>query len=70
ALWRQFEFKGACNEERLTALFENIRDWDLFLAFCLIDGCTEGKGREPLHWLFETAALHGVQARFNVEDGM
>ena len=70
ALWRQFEFKGACNEERLAALLKNIRDWDLFLAFCLIDGCTEGKGREPLHWLFETAALHGVQSRFNVEDVM
>jgi hypothetical protein len=68
ALWRQVEFKGACNEERLAALFENIRDWDLFLAFCLIDGCTEGKGREPLIWLFETAALHGVRSRFTVED--
>lgn len=68
ALWRQLEFKGACNEERLAALLENIRDWDLFLAFCLIDGCTEGKGREPLHWLFEMAALHEVQSRFHAED--
>lgn len=70
ALWRQADERGACNEERLAALLENIHDWDLFLAFCLIDGCTEGKGREPLLWLFETVALHGVQSRFSVEDVM
>lgn len=70
ALWRQVDARGACSEERLAALLENIRDWDLFLAFCLVDGCTEGKGREPLRWLFETAARHGVQSRFSVEDVM
>ena len=25
-------------------LKQAIRDWDLFLAFCLIDGSTPGKG--------------------------
>ena len=70
ALWRQAHARGACIEKRLAALFENIRDWDLFLAFCLIDNCTEGKGREPLLWLFETTALHGVQSRFDMEDVM
>jgi hypothetical protein len=24
----------------------------LFLAFNIIDGCTSGKSREPLQWLF------------------
>jgi hypothetical protein len=70
ALWRQTDANGGCNEERLAALLENVRDWDLFLAFCLADGCTEGKGREPLLWLFETAALHEVPSRFSVEDVM
>ncbi|RBP45039.1 hypothetical protein DES53_10334 [Roseimicrobium gellanilyticum] len=70
ALWRQVDERGPYDEERFARLLKDIRDWDLFLAFCLIDGCTEGKGREPLLWLFETAALHGVQSRFSAEDVM
>ncbi len=53
ALWRQVASKGKCNQERLTALLTSICDWNLFLAFNIVDGCTEGKGREPLRWLFE-----------------
>ena len=53
ALWRQFEAKGKYNQDRLAALLKNIADWNLFLAFNIIDGCTEGKSREPLHWLFK-----------------
>jgi hypothetical protein len=34
-------------------LLKNIADWNLFLAFNIIDGCTKGKGREPLHWFFK-----------------
>jgi hypothetical protein len=53
ALWRQFEAKGEYNQDRLVTLLENIADWNLFLAFNIIDGCTKGKGREPLHWFFK-----------------
>jgi hypothetical protein len=53
ALWRQFEAKGKYNQDRLSSLIKNIKDWDLFLAFNIIDGCTEGKSREPLHWFFK-----------------
>jgi hypothetical protein len=56
ALWRQAESKGKCNAERFAALLRSIRDWNLFLAFCLIDGSTEGKSREPLEWLFREVA--------------
>jgi hypothetical protein len=67
ALWRQFAHKGTFNRERFDALLNAVRDWDLFAAFLLIDGCTEGKGREPLHWLF--AALEGrVASRFSAAD--
>ncbi|HEX3314349.1 MAG TPA: hypothetical protein VHR72_05620 [Gemmataceae bacterium] len=52
ALWRQVENKGKCNPARFAALLDGIRDWNLFLAFNIIDGCTEGKSREPLQWLF------------------
>ena len=56
ALWRQVASKGKFNQQRLTAFLAGIRDWNLFLAFNIIDGCTEGKGREPLRWFFEHVA--------------
>ncbi|HTR39488.1 MAG TPA: hypothetical protein VMH80_26630 [Bryobacteraceae bacterium] len=52
ALYRQFEAKGKYNPERFNNLIAAIKDWSLFLAFNIIDGCTEGKSREPLRWLF------------------
>ena len=55
ALWRQ-ERHGKLNRARLDALFSLIQNWDLFLAFLIVDGCTVGKGREPLHWFFGEAA--------------
>jgi len=55
ALWRQSEQKDKCNPDHLDALFRNIRDWNLFLMFNIIDGCTAGKERQPLNWLFEQA---------------
>jgi hypothetical protein len=67
ALWRQAQSKGKCNQERLEALVRNIRDWNLFLAFNIIDGCTKGKSREPLRWLF--GAVGGkVHATFTAAD--
>src|SRR5260221_4697638 len=67
ALWRQFESKGKYNQERFAALLQNIHDWNLFLAFNIIDGCTEGKEREPLRWLFRQAAGK-VQSQFTESD--
>jgi hypothetical protein len=52
ALWRKARLRGGCHAARLAALLEAVRDWNLFLAFLLIDGCTAGKDREPLRWLF------------------
>lgn len=56
ALFRQFESKGKCNQDRFNALLKAILDWNLFLAFNIIDGCTAGKSREPLYWLFRETA--------------
>jgi hypothetical protein len=53
ALWRQVTSRGRCNETRLGTLCSSIRDWDLFLAFLIIDGCTKGKSRDPLRWFFQ-----------------
>ena len=53
ALWRQTDGgTSPCNPARFTALLGAIQDWNLFLAFNLIDGCTAGKERDPLIWFF------------------
>jgi len=67
ALHRQFASKGTFSAERFDALLSAIRDWDLFLAFNIIDGCTAGKSREPLRWLFRQVAGR-VESRFTEGD--
>jgi hypothetical protein len=53
ALWRQFHDRGLASPQRMTSLLESIRDWTLFMAFLIVDGCTAGKSREPLVWFFD-----------------
>ena len=67
ALWRQ-EQHARLNRERYDALFARVREWDLFLAFLIVDGCTEGKSREPLRWFFAQAAEQGVQSTVTAAD--
>ncbi len=68
ALWRQAESKkGKFSQDRFNALVRNIKDWNLFLAFNIIDGCTKGKGREPLAWLFKEVAGK-VESTFSAAD--
>jgi hypothetical protein len=67
ALWRQFVSRGRVNGERLTALLTNIRDWNLFLAFNIVDGCTAGKQRDSLRWLFRLVAER-VESSFTEAD--
>jgi len=67
ALWRQVRGKGTCNPERFEALVDAISDWSLFCAFCIIDGCTAGKSRAPLQWLF-AELKDRVQSRFSATD--
>ena len=56
ALFQQFSRKGAYSEERLEKLLGLIQDWDLFLMFNIIDGCTRGKDRKPLRWFIAEAS--------------
>jgi hypothetical protein len=67
ALYQQFKARGKYNRERFDALISNIRDWDLFLAFNIIDGCTAGKSRAPMSWFFGEVAGK-VKSKFNVAD--
>jgi hypothetical protein len=56
SLWRQVRAKGTYNRQRMDALISVVKDWDLFLTFNIVDGCTEGKSRDPLYWLFDELA--------------
>jgi len=67
ALWRQVQSKGTCNQQRMERLISTIADWNLFLAFNIIDGCTEGKSREPLYWLFREMRVK-VRSGFTESD--
>ena len=67
ALWRRVHHGHAFPRERFDALVALIRDWDVFLAFLIVDGCTAGKGREPLHWFFGEVAGR-VPTRFTAAD--
>jgi hypothetical protein len=58
ALYRQFETKGKYSQDRFEVMLNAIQNWNLFLAFNIIDGCMSGKSREPFHWLF-----HQMQGR-------
>jgi hypothetical protein len=52
ALWRQVQQQGQFEVRRLNGLVGAVSDWNLFLGFLIIDGCTAGKSRQPLVWLF------------------
>jgi hypothetical protein len=67
SLYRQLQSKGKYDQDRFNALLEAIRDWNLFLAFNIIDGCTAGKSREPLYWLFREVTGR-VESKFTAED--
>lgn len=67
ALYRQVESKGKYNQDRFNALLKAIENWNLFLAFNIIDGCTAGKSREPLRWLFREVASK-VESKFTEAD--
>ena len=60
ALWKQHESRGQCDSIRFDRLIESISDWDLFLVFLIIDGCTEGKSRDPLVWFFGEMHDRGI----------
>jgi len=69
ALYRQWQRKGRYNPVRFESLLTAIPDWDLFVAFLIIDGTTAGKSlaaqdeglssvTEPREWF-----LHAIQGR-------
>jgi hypothetical protein len=58
ALWRQLHHSGRYDQARFQRLLATIQDWDLFLLFNIVDGCTEGKQRAPLRWFIGAVREH------------
>lgn len=68
ALWLSaHKGKGLVNAGRFQQLLELIKNWDLFVAFLIVDACTDSKSREPLQWFL--IEIEGkVQSRFGRAD--
>lgn len=58
ALWKQFQSVGQYDISRFEALLNTIQDWDLFLAFTILDGYTKGKDLEKLPWFINQVRQH------------
>jgi hypothetical protein len=52
-LWQEYIKTGKYNKDRFQELLNTIKDWDLFLMFVIIDGCTEGKDLAKLVWFID-----------------
>ncbi len=52
ALW-QGRSGRAGNAQRLQNLLDTIHDWELFLLFNIIDGCTAGKEHDRVRWFLD-----------------
>ncbi len=51
ALWRKMKRKGQPDARGFAKMLDEIPDVALFTRFVELDGSTEGKTREPIHWL-------------------
>ncbi len=50
-LWRDYLQTGSY-------LLDTIQNWDIFLMFIIIDGCTEGKDLAKLSWFIDEIRKH------------
>lgn len=57
-LWKEFSKDGHYDQERFKRLLSTIKDWDLFLLFIIIDGCTDGKEYAKLGWFIREVKHH------------
>lgn len=58
ALWKQFAATGSYDLQRFESLLETVQDWDLFLLFIIIDGCTKGKDPDKTGWFINEVRKH------------
>jgi hypothetical protein len=65
ALWRRLDRTPDLSEIKARFLYRDILDMNLFRTFLIIDGCTEGKSRDPIKWFFD---LIGPGTSITVDD--
>ena len=67
ALFKKWQQTGKLPEERMTSLFQVIKDWDTFILFQIIDNTTVGKtpsdGTCSTAWLIDRASEAGLVSR-------
>ncbi len=52
-LWKEYSQAGRYDEAGFQNLLALIKNWDLFLQFLIIDGCTKGKDYSKLSWFID-----------------
>ena len=57
-LWLEYSQTGDYDRERFQNLLDTIKNWDLFLMFIIIDGCTDGKEPAKLSWFINEVRNH------------
>jgi hypothetical protein len=57
-LWLGYLQTGDYDRGRFQNLLNIIKNWDLFLVFLIIDGCTEGKDLAKLSWFIDEVRKH------------
>lgn len=57
-LWKEYSSTGYYDTQRFSELLSNINDWDIFLTFIIIDGCTNGKSYKKLYWFLHEVKKH------------
>jgi hypothetical protein len=62
-IWRKARRRGRLDEHAFDELVGSIPDLDLFVRFVELDGSTEGKNREPIHWFERELARRGLFER-------
>lgn len=53
SLWLRARHDAAGAAGRFDRFVREMRAWDLFLAFAILDGCTAGKEAEALRWVVD-----------------
>ena len=60
-LWRKMRRKGSLDERAFTKMLGDLPDMGLFVRFVELDGSTDGKTREPIHWFRGELGLRGFE---------
>ncbi|NOT03762.1 MAG: hypothetical protein HOP27_04100 [Anaerolineales bacterium] len=58
SLWKQFTQTGSYDMQQFQNLLDTIHDWDLFLMFIIIDGCSKGKDPLKTGWFINEVKKH------------